>query len=194
MGVTHGEALIAIASVLGGLISAGGAVGAVYFMLRGQREEERQRLVYAILREVMEFCRLIVGNLKICETIKPGNPAIPAAHFPTIMRMPKAVIYPAIADRLGLLNNPALVVTFFTRMSAAESLAAMVGAQEDIVSPEVGAEIARGWIDICEMGKCILTGEQEFKRDVDRQAREDILKQIEGALESARKKFPEEQA
>ncbi len=199
MGVPPGEALVAVASVLGGLIGAFGAGGAAVYAVRRtferQRKEERQRIVGAILREVMEFSRRVVGHLKIFENIHSGKMLIPAAQFPTIMRMPNAVVYPAIADRLGLLNNPTLVVAFFTRMSDAGPMAAVIGAQGTVgIRGDLMTEMAKAWIDICEMGKCILDGEQEFERDVDRQAREDILKQIEEALKSARTQFPETSA
>jgi hypothetical protein len=179
--------LVAVASVLGGLFGAGGAALAVYLTLSGQRKEERHRIVYAVVREVMEFARLVIGNLKICENIH----MVPSAALPLIMRMPRPVIYPAIADRLGLLNNPTAVVTFFTKMSVVESMVAVIGAQPDMLR-SIPREIVQAWIDICEMGKCILMAEPEAKREVDRRAREDVLKKIEEAVASARKTFPEE--
>lgn len=176
--VTPGEVLVALASLL-----------AVYFTLHFQRKDERRRIIHAILREVMEFCRLAVGHLETCENIQVGNVTILAGQFPATMRMPKAVIYPAIADRLGLLKNPTAVVTFFTRMSEVESMAALMAAQP--LNPPVQDVrlIAEAWIDICEMGKCILMMERLPKRDVDRRALKAMLTQIERALQSARRRF-----
>jgi len=54
-GVTRGELLGALASVLGGVIGALDAALAVYLTLNRQRADERHRSFNAIVRELIEF-------------------------------------------------------------------------------------------------------------------------------------------
>ena len=111
-GVSPGEALSALANILGGIIGALGAALAVYLTLKGQRkdarrqqEDERQRTSSAINREVAEFSRLAIGHLEICEHMHSGTTMIPARDLPAIMKLPEPIIYAGNADNIGRLAN-----------------------------------------------------------------------------------------
>ena len=128
-GVNPGEALSALANILGGIIGALGAALAVYLTLKGQRkdarrqqEDERQRTSSAINREVAEFSRLAIGHLEICEHMHSGTTMIPARDLPAIMKLPEPIIYAGNADNIGRLANAQTVVGFFTRIHEVESL------------------------------------------------------------------------
>jgi hypothetical protein len=194
IGVTRGEVLVALGSVVGGLLGVLGSAAAVYLMLGGQRRDERKRIIKAILREVVEFSRVVMGHLETCENIHSGKAVIPATLLPTIMQMPKPVVYPAIADRLGRLQDPQRVVTFFTRMSEVEAMAEVIGAQRDRAIPFLtGADvvkIATAWIDICQIGRLVIA-EERSAPDLESQTRAIILERIDETLARARTTFTE---
>lgn len=65
-----GEIAVAIGSIIGGIVGAGGAVGAVYLLIERQRRENMKNVSDAILREIIELTEMIIQSLKICENIK----------------------------------------------------------------------------------------------------------------------------
>ncbi len=117
MPVAHeGENAAVYAAILGGLIGAAGAAIAVYLTLSAQRHEDRERIQSAIKREVIEFCRLISGHMQTCENIRSGLISVPGAVLPTMTALPEPIIYPAVADKVGLLPSPQNVVAFYMRI------------------------------------------------------------------------------
>jgi hypothetical protein len=96
-------------SLLGGFVGAMGAALAVYLTLSGQRREERRRIHDAIIREVISFARLAIGKLRTCNDIHAGIVGWPVSKLAEIMQMPAPIIYPAVADRIGLLKAPNLL-------------------------------------------------------------------------------------
>jgi hypothetical protein len=111
-----GEAAAALGSVVGGVIGASGAAVAVYLTLAAQRHEDRARIRSAVVREVIEFSRLVVGHLETCENIRAGVIALPVPKLAKAMQMPAPIIYPAIAAKVGLLSSPQNVVAFYARI------------------------------------------------------------------------------
>src|SRR5260221_8804782 len=61
-----GEVAAAIGSILGGIVGAGGAVIAVYLLISQQRNVDKNNISKAVLREVIECCKIIMESLDIC--------------------------------------------------------------------------------------------------------------------------------
>ena len=68
-----GEVAEAIGSVVGGIFGAGGAVGAVYFLIDRQRHEDANNVSDAIRREIIIFTEVVIEALSICEHMISGN-------------------------------------------------------------------------------------------------------------------------
>src|SRR5690348_12787513 len=66
---TAGEVAAAIGSILGGIVGAGGAVGAVYFLIAQERKEEATRVTTSIRSEIIEFSKIVTAALRTCEHI-----------------------------------------------------------------------------------------------------------------------------
>ena len=190
-GVTSGEALGALGSVLGGVIGAFGAAAAVFFTLNRQRKDERVRIASALRTEVIEFCRLAVGHLETCENINAGRVSIPKADFPSAMGMPKPIIYAATADHIGRLTTPHRVVSFYTRIGEIERLAELIATEPTGVQPYVKNVklIAHAWMDVCRFGKWFIE-EAPIEADLNLRATEHILGEIDSALQKAEQTFP----
>jgi len=101
----------------------------VWLTMGRLRRRIRHRSFNAIVREVIEFSRLALGNLETCENIHSLTVDIPATRLPSAIPMPKPIIYPAIAANIGRLAKPRRIVAFFTRIAEIESLAILVAAR-----------------------------------------------------------------
>jgi len=191
-GVNPGEALGALGSVFGGIIGALGAAAAVFLTLSRQRKDERERISNALRTEVMEFCRLAVGHLETCENINSGRVSIAKTDFPFVMDMPKPIIYPATADRIGRLHAPHRVVTFYARIGEIERLTKLIATEPTGVQPYVKNVklIAHAWMGVCRVGKWFIE-ETPVEANFSRQAKEHILREIDAALSKAGETFPE---
>lgn len=200
---TSGEKLGALGGVLGGLLGALGAALAVFLTLRGQRRDEAETIRDAARREVQEFSRLVAGNLDTCRWIAAGTVRIPRQDLPTIMLMPKPVIYQAIADRIGRLDRADAYVTFYARIAEAERLVAVLAASgqppaisEGRIPPPLpmGRQditlIARSWIDIAGLAMHILDP-QPRPADYANQVEESFRRQLDEASQSARAIIPD---
>ena len=111
-----GEIADALGNVIGGTIGALGAAVAVYFMLKGQRNEEIEKTSAAVLREVAELCKSPIGQLGAIAGIQTGQIRVPKSELRQLFHTPTPTIYPAIADRINRLPRPTLVVTFYMQL------------------------------------------------------------------------------
>jgi shikimate 5-dehydrogenase len=112
--MSAGEIVQALGSLLGGIVGAGGAVIAVYFLIAKQRREEAKRVTDAVRREIVEFTKMLIEALKICELIKSGL-TVSRKNSHSILINAEPIIYKAVADRISLLHHPQLVVSFYGR-------------------------------------------------------------------------------
>lgn len=201
-GVNPGEALSALANILGGIIGALGAALAVYLTLKGQRkdarrqqEDERQRTSSAINREVAEFSRLAIGHLEICEHMHSGTTMIPARDLPAIMKLPEPIIYAGNADNIGRLANAQTVVGFFTRIHEVESLTRIAAQSFGPMPLDQSnlATLAQAWMHICQLGRAVLVSRlPRSESDFDTQIRTTLVADINKILARAAQTFPEE--
>jgi ABC-type Fe3+-siderophore transport system permease subunit len=61
-----------LGSLIGGFVGAGGAVFAVYLLIRQQRREEANNVSRAIRREVIVLSEILISHLQILAAIKSG--------------------------------------------------------------------------------------------------------------------------
>jgi hypothetical protein len=170
----------ALGGVVGGLIGAGGAALAVYITLTGQRDEDRARVNGAIVREVFEFARMVVGHLEICEHIRAGAILLPRSRLTDAMEMPLPIIYPAVADKIGLLLRPQRVVAFYTRIKEIDTMVGAItrGPGPDVILVATDIKrIVEAWIDIAHFAQLIIAG-SELEDEFDQAVRDSILNDL----------------
>jgi hypothetical protein len=189
---TAGEVAGALGSVIGGTIGAGGAALAVYLTLLGQRDEDRTRIRGSLVREVIEFARLVIGHLETCEFIRSGVVQLPVPKLVEALEMPRPIIYPAIADKIGLLVRPQRVVSFFARI---EELGMMVrayshnpAAQASVVEPIQIRAFVEALIDVAQFAQLIIE-ESEIEDDFDRVVHAGILGDLNTVIALTRQNF-----
>jgi hypothetical protein len=121
---TEGEIAGALGSFVGGVIGAGGAVLAVYVTLSSQRNEETAKVSAAVRTEVASLTTYVIGAIEICRGIANGTLQVPSLDANYIIQKLWAdpVIYPAVADRVGLLPHPNATVQFYMRLSEAKAM------------------------------------------------------------------------
>jgi len=78
----RGENAVALGSLVGGLVGAGGAVWAVFLTLSRQRREETIKVAEAVRTEVAALVKYIIGAIEICQEIKTGTGPL-TAHAAT---------------------------------------------------------------------------------------------------------------
>ncbi len=194
--MTAGEIVGAVASVLGGLIGAAGAAVAVYLTLAGQRKEDRERIRGALVREVIEFARLVVGHLDTCEHIRAGIIKMPVPKLAQEMQMPAPIIYPAVADKIGLLKSPQHVVAFYMRITEIAIMAQAVAddpkLQMSFLQDNNVRLIVEALLDICQFATWIIQDSKVQKQEFiafDKAVSASILSDMDGAIKQARKNF-----
>jgi hypothetical protein len=184
MGSSSGEVASAVGSVVGGGLGALGAAGAVYLTLQGQRQEDRSRIQEAIVREVIEFGRLAVGQLDICESIRTGVVKIPTGKLTEVMRMPEPTVYPAVADKIGVLWAPQRVVAFYMRIKEVEVMIRNMAHGPKLQEISTGHDIkviAESWVFICVLATQIIEDSANDK-DFDLRVASNILRQIDNSI------------
>jgi hypothetical protein len=110
-----GEIASALGSFIGGLVGASGAVWAVFLTLSQQRREETAKVAEAVRTEVSALVKYAIGAVGICERIKKGLIQVPRqdAHYIVKNFAGDPIIYPAVADRGGLLPRADATAQFY---------------------------------------------------------------------------------
>ncbi len=188
-----GEVAAAIGSVIGGIVGAGGAVGAVYFLINRQRLEERNNVSDAIRREIIEFNEMVLTALSICEHIKSRDASVMRKNAHTIMINLDPIIYRAVADRIGLLSHPQFVVKFYTRLVEIQQAIQTItvgnpGDAGALVPGDEAETLASSLIITCRLAQAIIS--QVADPSLDEQVPLIALAHIDTALESAKRAFP----
>jgi len=194
--MTEGEIVGALASVLGGIISAAGAAVAVYLTLSGQRKEDRTRIQGALVREVIEFSRLAVGHLGTCEKIRARVIEMPVPKLPQAIQMPAPIVYPAIADKIGFLKSPQHVVAFYMRIKEIEIMAQAVADDQRLRSSHLQDNnvrlIVSAFVDVCQFAKWIIQDPAVEKTEFeafDKAVSNSIISDMDAAIKQAKEKF-----
>jgi hypothetical protein len=186
-----GEIAGALGSVVGGMIGASGAAVAVYLTLAAQREEDRTRINAALAREIAEFARMVVGHLETCENIRAGVITLPAATLAEAMEMPQPIIYPAVADKVGLLLRPQRAVAFYARIIEMGMMVRTISRGPLAKTALRGVDIkhvVEAWVDIAHFAELIIT-DTEPGDHFDQALKDSILRDLRHQVALARDKF-----
>lgn len=155
------DAAVALGGVIGGIIGAAGAAGAVYINLQAQQDDESRRVRDALRREVIEFVRFVLGHLETCENIHTHTINMPTMALPNALRLPKPVVYPASATLIARLPAPQRYAAFYTRQFEIGVMAEGIAGRPTVpLGPNVtAAEIATigaALINILGFGRAII--------------------------------------
>jgi hypothetical protein len=201
-----GEIAGALGSLIGGMVGAAGAVWAVFLALSRQREEETHKVADAVRLEVTALVKYLIGAVEACQQIARNEVLIPRQDAGVIAKVitAGAIVFPAVADRIGLLPHPQATVEFYLRMAEAKAATDMLRARTDplsatyvspppdYVTPEAAASLADILITALQVAKPIVGN----ARSVDAGSKSAnayhsiILKQIDQCLVSAKASFP----
>jgi hypothetical protein len=83
-----GEIAGAVGSVVGGIIGALGAALAVYLTLKGQRDDETDKVCTAIITEISQLAKFPCEQLATCQAIHEGLFHFPREKLSLIMQTP----------------------------------------------------------------------------------------------------------
>jgi hypothetical protein len=189
-----GEVAGALGGFIGGIVGAGGAIWAVFLTLGRQRQEEAANVASAVQTEVTSLVKYINGAIEVCADVKRGL-RIPRADAVYIVKnlVVDPVVYPAIADRVGLLPHPQATAAFYMRISeakaTAEVFAKATGTPETYVTPDLARTVVDVLVTALELANPIVAGVRP-DRGLAVGIQVSILTQIQEGLQVARAAFP----
>jgi hypothetical protein len=204
MGSSPGEIAAALGCVIGGGIGAAAAVLAVQLTISKQREEDAFNVTNAVVLEVTTFAKYVQGALEICIGVAVGQLAVPTRHGTYIVdKLPTAIIFPAVADRIGLLPNPEATIEFYGRLDEARAMSDIIRKAADMnTSANIDGTVELGIVDIApiadslitalQLAKLIIEGASKVREpnEFQAQVRSIVNSNINDCLASARKAFP----
>jgi hypothetical protein len=202
-----GELAAALGSLIGGIVGAGGAVWAVFLALSRQRREETEKIAEAVRTEVTTLVKYAIGAVGICEQIKKGIIKLPRqdAHYIVKNFAGDPIIYPAVADRVGLLRHPHATAEFYMRISEAKVMVEMLrtktdgpgimytAAPVDFVSPQFAGSVADSLLTALQLARSIVADEEMAvgKLQFTAWVQSVVVAQIDDCLASAKETFPD---
>jgi len=203
-----GEIAESLGSFLGGIVGAGGAVFAVYLTLYRQKEEERLKVSESVKIEVTAFIKFIIQAIDVCKNIEASNVQIPlhdAKYIAKNLFVIEPVVYPAVADRIGLLSHPQATVEFYMRIGETKALldamekssqrnsssgSINVSAPAEYVTKENASVIADSLITALQSAHPIISNPSYNREVLDSLVSKTIEYQINECFDSARRIFP----
>jgi len=200
---TAGEVAGALGSFIGGIIGAGGAVLAVYLAWSEQTRQEVSKVSAAVRTEIVSLAKYVIGAIEICEDITTGKTVVPAQQAQYVMQKLWAdpIVYPAVADRVGLLPHPHATTEFYMRLGEAKAMAQAIRlkasadallnpvlAAQIRVTPDNAAAIADSLITALQLAKSILANSPDSR--LGEWIEQITVQQIDESLQSARWAFP----
>jgi hypothetical protein len=206
-GSTAGERAAALGSLIGGAVGAAGAILAVFLMLSRQREEESAKVAGAVKIEVATLSKYVIGSIEICLQIKAGVVKIPRENAFYIVKAIAGdpVVYPAVADRVGLLPHPQATTEFYMRLSEAKAMVDALRTKKDVqgityqsppteyVTAQFAASIADSLITALQLARPIIDDRatNSSRARLADMVRATVVAQIDTCLESAKVSFPD---
>jgi hypothetical protein len=200
---TAGEVAAALGSFIGGLIGAGGAVFAVYLAWTEQTRQEASKVSAAVRTEIVSLVKYVIGALEICQNIATGKTVVPAqqAQFVLQKLWANPIVYPAVADRVGLLPHPHSTTEFYMRLGEAKAIvqAIQLKANGDAmlnrvlaaqlhITADNAAAIADSLITALQLARSILADSPDvLLGDL---VEQNTVQQIDDSMRWARKAFP----
>lgn len=197
-----GERAAAFGAVIGGIVGAGGAVYAVYLTLARQRNEDTAKVRAAVRTEVTTYSKYVIGALKTCQQIANGVITIPMSDAPYITKsLVDPVIYPAVADRIGLLPRAQQTIEFYQRIAEAKvmtlamqnKVASLTQAQSAMqnIQRSNALAVADSLITALQLAGSIVGDDDPNRTEMDVHVQEVVGKQINDALVAAQSGFPD---
>jgi hypothetical protein len=148
-----------LGSLIGGFAGAGGAVFAVYLLIRQQRREEANNISRSIHREVIVLSEILISHLTILAAIKSGAVTITRNNLQSAIMNPEPTIFKAVADRIGLLPYP--VVQFYMRLleiqSAVQIAVVGPGGENVVIQGGEAQTIAKSVTIACQLARTIIS-------------------------------------
>jgi hypothetical protein len=205
-----GEIANALGVILGGIIGAGGAVWAVFLTLDRQRKDEIAKVSDAVRTEITGYVKYVMGAVEICRQITNGIVNIPIQDARYIAKnfWSDPVVYPAVADRIGLLSHPHATTEFYMRLSEVKNMlealrirtsppsATYVTAPAQFVTPAFAATIADSLITALQLARPIVAneGDPATRSQLSTLVQGVVAGQIDECLKSAQADFPNSEA
>jgi hypothetical protein len=202
-----GELAGALGSLVGGIVGASGAVFAVFLALSRQRQEETEKVAEAVRTEVTTLVKYAIGAVDICEQIKKGVIKLPRqdAHYMVKNFAGDPIIYPAVADRVGLLKHPHATVEFYMRILEAKVMVEMLrtkttvsgitftAAPVELVTAEFAGSVADSLLTALQLARAIVADQEKSvgKPQFTAWVQSVVVAQIDDCLNSAKETFPD---
>jgi hypothetical protein len=167
---------------------------------KNKRRDEVADVREAVAIEIITYAKYVIGALLTCEQVAKGEVQIPRRDANYLAKMLyDSAVYPAVADRTGLLAEPQATVEFYMRIAEAKASAnvlavqtATSGAQSFITAIEA-SPIADSLITALQLARAIAaTAPKELQRSPRHGfILSHTIKEIDQALISARQAFPD---
>jgi hypothetical protein len=85
---------------------------------------EVKNIKSAVRTEVIAFTKLVIGAMENCRSVATGAKVIPMSDANAIVRgLQEPNVFPAVADRIAILDNPHIPIQFYLRIEEAKSIA-----------------------------------------------------------------------
>jgi hypothetical protein len=199
-----GEIAGALGSFIGGLIGAGAAVGAVFVLIWRQTKDEAEKVSEAVKIEITTLAKYVIGATEICQKIKLGEVQIPRqdAHYIVKNFANDPVIYPAVADRIGLLSHPQATTEFYMRLVEARVMVEMLqkkttpqgimhtSPSPDYVTADFAGSVADSLLTALQLARPIIANEPEAPHLM-LSVGQVVTRQLDECLRSAKRSFPD---
>ncbi len=200
MGSRSGEIAGALGAVVGGTIGALGAALAVYLTLRGQREDEAEKISTAIIVEVAQLAKFPIEQLATCRSIYSGNFSPPREQLLTLMQTPEPTLYQAAAERISRVHRPIPVIAFYMGLAETQATVKVVMArpgENPLLTPIDVEGIGVLLVSQCMLARQILStglGTAVLRAGTDASLMmhmlTGIIKMLDEEIEQSRKVFP----
>jgi hypothetical protein len=198
---TPGERVGALGAIIGGMIGAGGAVFAVYWTLARQRSDDIEMIRAAVRTEVTTYSKYVIGALENCKREANNIGSLPMLDATSIgENLVAPVVYPAVADRVGLLPRAHQTIEFYMRIAEAKGmLTAMHLRAAALTAAQVGMQtvqlsdvemVAGSLISALKLAKPLIADDDNIRSNLDMHIQERTFRYIDEALAAAKVAFP----
>ena len=150
-------------SLLGGLLASGAAILVVWFTLKSESRKTDRELA-ALRRSLgVEIRQRVVGALSAHRSLRrlaqTQNTQITSRMIESLTFLPQPVVYPASADKIGLLGSQAMeiVIVYGLLEAVRDNVTRLLRHRTpDDISPEIVAQTAGLLMVACKRGATLL--------------------------------------
>jgi hypothetical protein len=173
----------------------------VYLTLARQRNDDTAKVRAAVRTEVTTFAKYVIGSLDVCRQIANGL-IIPMSDAQYITKsLVNPIVYPAVADRIGLLPRAQQTIEFYQRIAEAKGMteamrnkvASLPQAQSGMQSVQRlnALSLADSLITALQLSRSIVGDDDPTRTEMDLYVQGVVIRQIDNALGEALKVFPD---